>query len=200
MPDAGYWILSRTRLGFSFLSGTSFYGFIRHPVSEIRPLLFPTMISLSHVSKFYGRQDLLRDVSLSINPGERIALVGVNGAGKTTLFKILLGDIEPDQGQVHRKKGFRLGYLPQDIVELRGKSVLQQVLDVDVRFSKPWPNSKKYLISWKTRPIRPKANTWLPDKAISFRKWSAWGSMIGSPGPSRSWLDWGLKRNPFWPP
>lgn len=89
------------------------------------------MISLSHVSKFYGRQDLLRDVSISINPGERIALVGVNGAGKTTLFKIILGDIEPDQGQVHRKKGLRLGYLPQDIVELRGKTVLQQVLDAD---------------------------------------------------------------------
>ncbi len=89
------------------------------------------MISLSHVSKFYGRQDLLRDVSFSINPGERIALVGVNGAGKTTLFKIILGTIEPDKGQVHGKKGLRLGDLPQEVVELKGKSVLQQVLEVD---------------------------------------------------------------------
>lgn len=101
------------------------------------------MISLSHVSKFYGRQDLLRDVSFAINPGERIALVGVNGAGKTTLFKILLGDIEPDQGQVHRKKGFHLGYLPQDIVELRGKTVLQQVLDADVTAQKTLAEFKK---------------------------------------------------------
>ncbi|MBA4394159.1 MAG: hypothetical protein C0407_11455, partial [Desulfobacca sp.] len=92
---------------------------------------FPPMISLDHVSKFYGRQDLLGDVSLSIHPGERIALVGVNGAGKTTLFKILLGTIEPDKGQVHRKKGLRLGDLPQDVVEFKGKTVLQQVLDVD---------------------------------------------------------------------
>ncbi len=89
------------------------------------------MISLSHVSKFYGRQDLLRDVSFSINPGERIALVGVNGAGKTTLFKIILGTIEPDKGQVHSKKGLRLGDLPQEVVELKGKTVLQQVLEVD---------------------------------------------------------------------
>jgi ATP-binding cassette, subfamily F, member 3 len=142
MRDAGYWILFPTRSGLS-LSATSFFGFIRHPVSKIQPLLFPTMISLSHVSKFYGRQDLLRDVSLSINPGERIALVGVNGAGKTTLFKILLGDLEPDQGQVHRKKGLRLGYLPQDIVELRGKSVLQQVLDADVSVQQTLSEFKK---------------------------------------------------------
>ena len=89
------------------------------------------MISLSHVSKFYGRQDLLSDVSLAIHPGERIALVGINGAGKTTLFSILLGTLEPDAGQVHRKKGLQIGYLPQEVIELRGKTVLQQVMDVD---------------------------------------------------------------------
>ncbi len=89
------------------------------------------MISLSHVGKFYGKQDVLKEVSFSIHPGERIALVGVNGAGKTTLFKILLGTMEPDQGLVHRKKGLRLGYLPQDVIELTGKTVLQQVMEVN---------------------------------------------------------------------
>ncbi|MEW6187767.1 MAG: ABC-F family ATP-binding cassette domain-containing protein [Thermodesulfobacteriota bacterium] len=89
------------------------------------------MISLSHVYKFYGQQDVLKDVSLSIHPGERIALVGINGAGKTTLFRILLGSMEPDKGGVHKKKGFRLGYLPQEIVELKGKTVLQQVMEVE---------------------------------------------------------------------
>jgi ATP-binding cassette, subfamily F, member 3 len=89
------------------------------------------MISFSHVSKFYGRQNLLSDVSFSINGSERIALVGINGAGKTTLFKILMGTMEPDTGQVHRKKGLRLGYLPQEVVELKGKTILQQVVEVD---------------------------------------------------------------------
>lgn len=101
------------------------------------------MISLDHVSKFYGRQDLLRDVSFSIHPGERIALVGVNGAGKTTLFKILMGEKEPDQGQVHRKKGLRLGDLPQEVVELKGKTVLQQVLDVESKVQEVTAEFKK---------------------------------------------------------
>ena len=89
------------------------------------------MISLSHVGKFYGKQDVLKEVSFSIHAGERIALVGVNGAGKTTLFKILLGTMEPDIGLVHRKKGLRIGYLPQDVIELTGKTVLQQVMEVN---------------------------------------------------------------------
>ena len=89
------------------------------------------MIALSHVDKFYGKQDVLKDVSLSIHAGERIALVGVNGAGKTSLFKILLGVMEPDNGLVHRKKGLRLGYLPQDVIELTGETVLHQVMEVD---------------------------------------------------------------------
>jgi ATP-binding cassette subfamily F protein 3 len=94
------------------------------------------MISLSQVGKFYGKQDVLKEVSLSIHPGERIALVGVNGAGKTTLFKLLLGTMEPDNGLVHRKKGLRLGYLPQDVIELTGKTVLQQVMEVNAAIQK----------------------------------------------------------------
>jgi ATP-binding cassette subfamily F protein 3 len=94
------------------------------------------MISLSHVHKFYGKQDVLKDVSLSIHPGERIALVGINGAGKTTLFRIMLGSMEPDKGDVHKKKGLRLGYLPQEIVELKGKTVLQQVMEVEAAVQK----------------------------------------------------------------
>ena len=89
------------------------------------------MISVDHVSKFYGRQDLLKEVSCAINPGDKIALVGVNGTGKTTLLKIILGRLEPDQGQVHLKRGLRIGYLPQEIIQLRGKSVIHLVMELD---------------------------------------------------------------------
>jgi ATP-binding cassette subfamily F protein 3 len=96
------------------------------------------LIALDRVHKSYGRQEVLKDVSLAVHAGERIALVGVNGAGKSTLFRILLGSIEPDQGRVHRKKGLRIGYLPQEVIELSGKTVLEQVMEVDASVREVW--------------------------------------------------------------
>ena len=89
------------------------------------------MISVDRVSKFYGRQDLLKEVSCPINAGDKIALVGVNGTGKTTLLKIILRELEPDEGQVHRKKGLRIGTLPQEVIQLKGKSVINLVMEMD---------------------------------------------------------------------
>lgn len=58
------------------------------------------MIQISHISKHYGQQIALSDVSLSLNEGEIVGLLGVNGAGKSTLMKILAGIIEPSQGEI----------------------------------------------------------------------------------------------------
>ncbi|MBW1710965.1 MAG: ATP-binding cassette domain-containing protein, partial [Deltaproteobacteria bacterium] len=77
----------------------------------------------------YGRQDVLNRVGLQIKAGERVGLIGPNGAGKTTLFKIILGHTAPDSGQVHKTKGLRLGYLPQDVMSFSGKTVLKLVMD-----------------------------------------------------------------------
>ncbi len=71
------------------------------------------MIAVQNVSKFLGNKDLFRSVSFHIRPGDRIGVVGPNGAGKTTLFRIVLGDVEPDDGSVTRAKNLALGYLPQ---------------------------------------------------------------------------------------
>ncbi|MCY4259975.1 MAG: ATP-binding cassette domain-containing protein [Rhodobacteraceae bacterium] len=57
---------------------------------------------------------VVADVSFDIHQGDRIALVGRNGSGKSTLLKLLTGLIEPDQGEVRRPAGLRVGYLPQD--------------------------------------------------------------------------------------
>jgi ATP-binding cassette subfamily F protein 3 len=89
------------------------------------------MISANSISKFFGQQDLFKEISFHLNPGERIGLVGPNGAGKTTLLKILLGEVEPDSGQVHVKKGLRIGFLPQEVIQLKGKTVLGQVMEVE---------------------------------------------------------------------
>ncbi|MFV0313180.1 MAG: ABC transporter ATP-binding protein [Dysgonomonas sp.] len=58
------------------------------------------MIQIEHISKSYGDQPALSDVSFSMNKGEIIGLLGVNGAGKSTLMKILSGIIRPDSGQI----------------------------------------------------------------------------------------------------
>jgi ABC-type nitrate/sulfonate/bicarbonate transport system ATPase subunit len=61
-------------------------------------------------------RELLRDASLAIGAGERVALVGPNGAGKTTLVRVLLGLVQPAEGSVHRPAG-GAGYVPQGYAE-----------------------------------------------------------------------------------
>ncbi len=88
------------------------------------------MIAVQGVSKFLGKKELFRDVSFHIRAGEKIGLIGTNGAGKTTLFHILMGETEPDSGDLSRSKGLRLSYLPQQWIPLEGKTVLEHAMDV----------------------------------------------------------------------
>jgi ATP-binding cassette subfamily F protein uup len=86
------------------------------------------VFDLAKVSVSLGGRMLLRDLSWSIGPGMRIGLIGVNGSGKTTLLRLLTGDLTPDSGNVKRGKTLRIGYLSQDIEELRGTDrVLQSI-------------------------------------------------------------------------
>lgn len=64
-----------------------------------------------------GDRHLLDDISVLINPGERIGLVGPNGAGKSTLLKIIAGEMEPNGGSIQLSKSATVGYLPQDGVD-----------------------------------------------------------------------------------
>ena len=72
------------------------------------------MLRLIDLAKSYGARPILDDVSLTVIPGEKIALVGANGAGKTTLLRIVCGEEEADSGQVQLSTGWTIGYLPQD--------------------------------------------------------------------------------------
>jgi ATP-binding cassette, subfamily F, member 3 len=83
------------------------------------------MLTLSEISKSFGARTLFEDVSLSINLGERIALVGPNGAGKSTLFSIILGTGEPDGGSVVIDKHTTIGYLPQETAASGDETVLE---------------------------------------------------------------------------
>lgn len=73
-----------------------------------------SLLVASGLSKAYGAFDVFGDLDLRIEDGDRIGMVGPNGAGKTTLLRILAGVEPPTAGQVIRKRGLTVGYLPQD--------------------------------------------------------------------------------------
>jgi ATP-binding cassette, subfamily F, member 3 len=86
------------------------------------------VIQVESVSKGYGGQTVLREVTWRIAERERIGLVGPNGAGKTTMCRILAGIEEPDTGRVSRPRHVTVGYLPQEVAGGTTGSVLAEAL------------------------------------------------------------------------
>jgi ATP-binding cassette, subfamily F, member 3 len=86
------------------------------------------LFRLSDVYKSYGAQDVLRGASLQVNPGEHVGLVGRNGAGKTTIFRLINREETPDQGEVVRSKGLKLGLLEQHVHFESGSTVHESAL------------------------------------------------------------------------
>jgi ATP-binding cassette subfamily F protein 3 len=86
------------------------------------------VLTASGLTKAYGERVLWRDVTLTLSPGRRIALVGGNGAGKTTLLEVLVGLDAADAGEVHRPANDTVGYLPQDLPGTAEGTVLDEVL------------------------------------------------------------------------
>ena len=78
------------------------------------------MISFSNINKQYGKQLIFVDASFQLNPGEKVGLVGPNGAGKTTLFRMVVGEEDPDEGDVSVPKKLTIGYFRQDVEEMTG--------------------------------------------------------------------------------
>ena len=73
-----------------------------------------SVLTATDLSKAYGALDVFANVTLRIEHGDRIGLVGPNGQGKTTLLKLLAGIEQPSAGAIARARGLRVGYLPQD--------------------------------------------------------------------------------------
>jgi ATP-binding cassette subfamily F protein 3 len=88
------------------------------------------MLQLSGAGKRFGTKLLFEDVNWLITPDERTGLVGGNGTGKSTLLKILAGVESLDYGVLSRTKGMTIGYLPQDGLAMRGKTVFEECLSV----------------------------------------------------------------------
>jgi len=86
------------------------------------------MVAFNSVTKQQGSKILFANASFQINPGEKIGLVGPNGAGKTTVFRLIMGEENPDQGTISKPEKIRIGYFSQNIEDMKGRSVLAEVL------------------------------------------------------------------------
>jgi len=91
------------------------------------------MINITNLSKNYGSKILFKDVSLNINQGEKIGLIGPNGTGKSTLFSLILQEIETSEGEVRLNKGVHIGYLPQEASFTSERTVLAELTEGDER-------------------------------------------------------------------
>lgn len=86
------------------------------------------LLTAEHITKAYSERTLLKDVTLGIQEGEKIGVIGVNGMGKSTLLRILAGAEEPDEGTVIRGRNVKTGYLPQTPLFKENDTVLSAVL------------------------------------------------------------------------
>lgn len=85
------------------------------------------IITLKDIHRAFGSEVVLDHLDLQLFAGEKVGMLGPNGCGKSTLFKLILGELKPDMGEVIRQKGIRLGYLPQEASFNDTRTVLEEM-------------------------------------------------------------------------
>ena len=83
-------------------------------------------VQFSKVSLAFGDRDILKDVSINLQTGSKVALTGANGSGKSTLIKVLAGLIKPDSGDRAVQKDCRIAYLPQSGLTHQGCTLIEE--------------------------------------------------------------------------
>ena len=86
-----------------------------------------TLLRCDNLNIHFGDYPLLTDANFSIEPGERVCLIGRNGAGKSTLLKIILGEVPPDTGVMHRRDNLTVSVLEQQLPAAENLTVLEVV-------------------------------------------------------------------------
>lgn len=86
-------------------------------------------LKVEKISKSFGDNHVIKDFSIEIMRGDKIAVIGTNGIGKTTLLKMLAGELEPDSGKIERGHQLELGYFPQNHEDFIDKSEKIQAFD-----------------------------------------------------------------------
>ena len=88
------------------------------------------ILSCKDICKSYGIRDVLKDITFSINDGDKVGIIGANGEGKSTLFKIITKEISQDSGEIFIDKNKTLGYLSQNLALDSEKNIYEEALSV----------------------------------------------------------------------
>lgn len=94
------------------------------------------MLNVHNLSVSFQGEDLFKELTFKLGPGDRVGLVGKNGAGKSTLLRVLAGEQEYDTGQIATDKELRIGFLKQDIDFEKGCSVMEEAQKAFVEIKK----------------------------------------------------------------
>ena len=88
------------------------------------------ILACQNISKSFGTDEIIKNASFHIEENEKAAIVGINGAGKSTLLKIIMQEIDADEGTVTVAKGKTIGYLAQHQEQDSDKTIYEEVLSV----------------------------------------------------------------------
>jgi len=85
------------------------------------------IVTLRDIHIGFGPEVVLDGLNLQLYSGEKVGMVGPNGSGKSTILKLIIGEVEPDMGEVVKRRGLRIGYLPQEATFSGDRTVLEEM-------------------------------------------------------------------------
>ena len=137
-------------------------------------LSFMNLVTLDSVRKQYSERVLLDGVSLLINHGDRIGLIGLNGSGKTTLLRIIAGLESPDAGSVMVWGGVRVRYLPQEPALDDRLTVLDTLFQSDAPQMRLLRDYEAASHTLQHRPADPQAQSRFAEFSAAMDRTAGW--------------------------
>ncbi|MEK7689380.1 MAG: ATP-binding cassette domain-containing protein, partial [Bdellovibrionota bacterium] len=129
------------------------------------------LIGVQKITKAFGATPLFRDLSFTLETGNRVGLIGPNGTGKSTLLKILAGLDSPDSGKISIQRGMTVGYLEQSPQFRAGVTVQEAVLE---SVAGDWENSAQAMemlsrlrLNDAAKPVRELSGGWQKRVALA---------------------------------
>ncbi|AET69725.1 ATPase component of ABC transporters with duplicated ATPase domain [Desulfosporosinus orientis DSM 765] len=116
------------------------------------------IINFQHIKQSFGANEVLTDVTFEIKPGERVGLIGRNGTGKSTVLKLIIGSLQPEQGQIAIGKNTRIGFLAQS-PEYDAEMSVYEVLEQCFQEIKKWQQQLEQLEEKMSDPVNAENNT-----------------------------------------